>query len=79
MGLCKQHVGELYVVGVDVGFFGECDFGWFFVRAFAEADADAFGDELLDVGLGAKRYDWMTMPMEPRNSGWRECGGRCRA
>jgi hypothetical protein len=52
-GALQEHVGELGVVGVDVGFFGEGDFGGFLVGAFAETDADAFGDELLDVGLGA--------------------------
>jgi F-type H+-transporting ATPase subunit b len=54
-GALQQHVAELYVVGVDVGFFGECDFGRLFVRAFAEANANALGDELLDIGLRSEQ------------------------
>ena len=50
-GTLQQHVGELGVVGIDVGFFGESDLGRLFVSAFAEADADAVGDDPLDVGL----------------------------
>ena len=50
----QQHVAELYVVGVDVGFFGEGDFARLLVRALAEADANSFGDKLLDVSLRAE-------------------------
>ena len=52
-GAVQQHIGELDVVGVDVGLFGKSHFGWLLVGAFAEAHADAVGDELLDVGLRA--------------------------
>ena len=45
---------ELDVVGVDVGFGGEGDLGGLLVGAFAEADADALGEEAFDVGGGAE-------------------------
>ena len=49
----EQGAGEFDVVGVDVGLAREGDGGGLFVGAFAEADADAFGHEAVDVGLGA--------------------------
>ena len=48
-----QDLHQLDVVGIDVGLSRESDLRRFFVSAFAEANADTFGQELLDVALGA--------------------------
>ena len=45
---------QLDVVGVDVGLGGEGDLGGFLVGAFAEADADALGEEAFYIIFGAK-------------------------
>ena len=76
----EQQIGQLHVACVDVGFLGECDFRRFLVGAFAQANADAVGDERLDVGLRAieVRLD-DNADVAAQVGAAHECGARCRA
>ena len=49
----EKHFAQREEICVDVGLARKGDLGRLVVGAFAEADADAVGEELLDVGLGA--------------------------
>lgn len=50
-GALQQHIGQLDVVGVNVGLFWESDIVRLLVGALAETHADAVRDKLLDIGL----------------------------
>ncbi len=52
-GAVEEHFAEAEKVCVDVGLAREGHLGRLFVRAFAKPNADAVGEKLFDVGLGA--------------------------